>query len=93
MPGYASGGHVQQPAMKTDVIGDQGNSVVKRGKPFITEADVDYGGSGPLRTGYKKGGKIKGAAAIAKKVVAKHVAAPAPKGHKGFNKLPMFGKK
>jgi hypothetical protein len=177
--------------MTTDTIGDQGNSVVKRGKPFITEADVEYGGSGPLRTGYAKGGKIPGmgklvkkankrfgkdmakfikrsrdvdfkgagdqgealekviernpgavggtrvkpvaedlkkfsrgdeegsyfggdsdatveralkerlkvkkagggAVQAAKREVAKHVAAPAPKGHKGFNKLPMFGKK
>lgn len=87
---YAAGGHVKVGDMKAEIIGDQGNSVVKRGKPFITEFDKDHGGTASLRTGYKKGGKIK---TVAKQEIAKHVAAPAPKGHKGFNKLPMFGKK
>lgn len=66
---YADGGFV----MKTDKIGDQGNAVVKRGNPPNTESDKEYGGTGPLRTGYAKGGKAKG--------------------HGGFNKKPMFGKK
>lgn len=94
---YAEGGFVKQGdgTMKTDTIGDQGNSVVKRGDPPYTTADKEHGGTGPLRTGYKKGGPITkaGAKAVAKAAVAKHVAAPAPKGHKGFSKTPMFGKK
>lgn len=73
---YADGGYVKegQGTMKTDSIGDQGNAVTKRGNPPVTEADEAYGGTGPLRTGYAKGGKT-------------------AKGHKGFNKAPLFGKK
>lgn len=94
---YANGGFVKMGdgTMKTDKIGDQGNSVVKRGNPPITEFDADHGGRGPLRTGYKTGGAVsKGEATkIAASAINKHVRAPAPKGHKGFNKVPMFGKK
>lgn len=89
-PLYAGGGFV----MKSETIGDQGNSAVKRGNPPTAEADKDYGGNSPLRTGYKKGGVTKSAArSIAKSEVAAHVAKPAPKGHRGFSKTPMFGKK
>ncbi len=58
---YADGGFVKEGdgTMKTETIGDQGNAVVKRGKPAYTEADAEYGGTSPLRTGYKKGGSIK----------------------------------
>jgi len=102
---YANGGFVKQGdgTMKTDSIGDQGNAVVLRGKPAYSEADKEYGGKTPLRTGYKKGGTVREgsqsdkdmafAKAAAAKAVAKHVATPVPKGHKGFNKAPMFGKK
>lgn len=57
---YADGGYVKegQGTMKTEEIGDQGNAVQKRGNPPNTTADKEYGGTGPLRTGYKKGGKI-----------------------------------
>ena len=93
---YAEGGFVKQGdgTMKTSTIGDQGNAAVKRGNPATSEAMEEYGGKGPLLPGYKKGGLTKaGAAKVAKAEVAKHVARPAPKGHKGFSKTPMFGKK
>lgn len=58
---YAEGGFVREgdATLKTETIGDQGNAVVKRGKPPFSEADSEYGGTGSLRTGYKKGGTIK----------------------------------
>lgn len=87
---YAEGGFV----MSKSTIGDQGNSAQKRGNPPITEFDADHGGRGPLAPGYKRGGLTKGdAKKIAKTEVAAHVSRPAPKGHKGFNKTPLFGKK
>lgn len=102
---YADGGFVKTKKPISDVtIGDQGNSVTKRGNPPISEFDVDHGGRSPLRPGYKKGGKAKrryaeggGVSAvkareIAHDVVGMHVAKPAPKGHKGFERMPMFGK-
>jgi hypothetical protein len=128
---FAEGGAVRRMGdgtMTTEEIGDQGNSVVVRREP-VTEFDKDYGGKGPLRTGYRKGGKTRKrkadggpvsdyeaskmavkeaglgegpisdadarvmAAAVAKRAVKKHVQAPAPKGHKGFSKVPLFGKK
>lgn len=52
---YADGG----PVMKTDTVGDQGNSVVKRGNPPITQFDSEHGGRESLRPGYAKGGKTK----------------------------------
>lgn len=75
--------------------------VIKRTEP-MTEFDREYGGTGPLRPGFKKGGKIgalkssltaKKAKDIAQKVVSKHVATPAPKGHKGlsFRRAPLIG--
>lgn len=39
------------------LIGDQGNSATLRSDP-ATELDKDYGGTSPLRPGFKKGGKI-----------------------------------
>lgn len=92
---YANGGFVKMGdgTMKKETIGDQGNSAVKRGNPPFNETDKKYGGTGPLQSGYKKGGAVtKGdAKKIAASAVAKHVARPAPKGHKGFSKTPMFG--
>jgi hypothetical protein len=94
----AEGGFVKEVGdsykLKTEEIGDQGNSVVKRGNPPFSQFDAEHGGREPLRPGYKKGGSIsKVARKIAKSEVAAHVARPAPKGHKGFSKAPMFGKK
>lgn len=92
---YADGGFVKMGdgTMKTDTIGDQGNSAVKRGNPPFNETDKKYGGKGPLQSGYKTGGAVtKGEATkIANTAINKHVRAPAPKGHKGFSKTPMFG--
>ncbi len=94
---YAQGGFVKQGdgTMKTDTIGDQGNAVVLRGKPSFAEVDKEYGGKGPLRSGYKTGGAVsKGdVKKIAASAINRHVGAPAPKGHKGFSKVPMFGKR
>ena len=63
--GYADGGSV-------------GNAVVKRGDPSIAEADKEYGGKSPLRTGYAKGGKMK----IKVKKGALHEALGVPQGEK-----------
>jgi hypothetical protein len=94
---YAQGGFVKQGdgTMKIDKIGDQGNAVVKRGDPPFAEVDKEYGGKGPLRSGYKTGGAVsKGdVKKIAASAINRHVGAPAPKGHKGFSKVPMFGKR
>lgn len=79
---FAKGGSV--------TIGDQGNATVQR-KKGVVEFDVDSGGKGPLRTGYAKGGEtrkgdVKQDKAMIKQAIAKHVATPAPKGHKGLRK-------
>jgi hypothetical protein len=47
---YAGGGYV------IETIGDQGNSVTRRGNPPITESDRTHGGRGPLLPGLKRGG-------------------------------------
>lgn len=76
MPKFAKGGMV-------------GNSAVQRSKP-VTEFDSDHGGKGPLRTGYAKGGSCGSDMTqdrkLVNKAIAAHVAAPAPKGHKGLKK-------
>lgn len=58
---YAEGGVVREgdATMKTETVGDQGNSTVKRGNPPFSQADADAGGTGALRTGYKRGGATK----------------------------------
>jgi len=58
-----------------------------------SQLNVEHGPSGGLRPGftrggyaakYAKGGQIPSAKVAAREAVAKHVATPAPKGHKGL---------
>jgi hypothetical protein len=57
---FADGGFVRQdnPRMKEDSIGDQGNSMARRAKSYCN-VDQESGGKSPLRPGYKKGGMAK----------------------------------
>lgn len=57
---FANGGFVREdnPRMKEASIGDQGSPLVRRARSY-TQADQESGGKGPLRPGYKKGGKTK----------------------------------
>lgn len=65
--------------------GSVGNSATLRTKP-VTEFDAQHGGRGPLRPGFQKGGALDQTMTrkVARQEVAKHVARPAPKGHKGL---------
>lgn len=81
---FAEGGRVVDSAM-------QGRT------PPSSALDAESGGTSPLRPGFKRGGRTtpryakgglipahKVAAMEAKKALSKHVATPAPKGHKGL---------
>lgn len=48
---FKDGGYVSK------VVGDQGHAAVQRDRPYTSE-DQEYGGRGPLRRGFKDGGKF-----------------------------------
>ena len=56
---FADGGAVRKEGrMTVTKLGDVGHAAVPRGKP-VTDLDQQYGGRGPLRPGYKKGGRMR----------------------------------
>lgn len=100
---YAKGGKAKRMGYMNGGLGMSGPSRVTAMPPGRMQSPrmpvrpmmMRSKGGKTQRMGYANGGGVTAAEAkrIAERTVGEHVRYPAPKGHKGFERLPMFGRK